>query len=348
MKKFALAAVAAAAMTGGVAQAYTLGTYSNGFVVPSVEYGAAGLTVVGVINRTGGDAVPVYWSFHGQNSEHLLDGCFKMTNNEFKPLAWGSDGFGLGAENRKGYLVFAVGQGTSCEAGNRQIRNDAKISASSFQISASGGDVSYVPIVEGPLLLEPNHALGLLGPRSLLHVAGAADVVPGVLPKVAMRYAKGQGSSTDIVVWSTGNHAGSHTVFMYDNNQNYFSTNFNLEYSELDHFNPADIMGSPAYVDGFIEWRPYNQAGAISTGDKKADGSQYSDRSDRSTPIALGAGTAGMSVNQAVGAGSPIRVTNSPRNNNQADQVTGSVFVYSVVKMPAYSASQTILGATEP
>jgi len=347
MKKFALAAIAAAAMTGGVAQAYTLGTYSNGFVVPNVEYGAAGLTVVGVINRTEGEAVPVYWSYHGQNSEHLLDGCFTMTRNEFKPLAWGSDGFGLGAENRKGYLVFAVGEGKGCTAGNSQIRNDAKLSASSFQISATGGDVSYVPIVEGPLLLEPNHRLGLLNSRSLLHAAGAADVVPGVLPQVTMRYAKGAGSSTDIVVWSTGNHAGSHTVFMYDDKQNYFSTNFNLEYSELDHFNPADIMGSPAFVDGFIEWRPYNRAGAISASDLKANGTPYSDKSDGSTPIALGAGTAGMSVNQAIG-NNPIRVVNGPRNNNLADSVTGSVFVYSVVKMPAYSATQTILGATEP
>jgi len=36
MKKFAMAAVAAAAMTAGVAQAYTQGTFSNGVVVPNV------------------------------------------------------------------------------------------------------------------------------------------------------------------------------------------------------------------------------------------------------------------------------------------------------------------------
>jgi len=345
MKKFALAAVAAAAMTGGVAQAYTLGTYSNGFVVPNVEYGAAGMTVIGVTNRTNAK-IPVYWSFHGQNSGHVLDGCFTMTENEFKPLVWGSDKFGLGVENRKGYLVFAAGDGATCGAASQKIKDDAKIGAAAFQISASGGDVAYVPVADGPLILEPDHVLGRLNARSLLHVGGAADVVPGVLPKITMRYAKGAGSSTDIVVWSTGNHAGAHTVYMYNENQEYFSTNFNLEYSELDHFNPADIAGSPAFVDGFIEWRPYEVAGAIASGDKKTDGTLYADKSDRGTPIALGAGTASMSVNQVAGA--VRKVANSPKNKDQADKVTGSVFVYSVIKMPAYRATQTILGSVDP
>ena len=54
MKKFAMAAVAAAAMTAGVAQAYTMGTFSNGVVVPNVIHnGAADTTAVGLINRSG-------------------------------------------------------------------------------------------------------------------------------------------------------------------------------------------------------------------------------------------------------------------------------------------------------
>ena len=36
MKKIAIAAAVTAALSAGVAQAYTVGTFSNGFVVPNV------------------------------------------------------------------------------------------------------------------------------------------------------------------------------------------------------------------------------------------------------------------------------------------------------------------------
>ena len=54
MKKFALAAVAAAALTAGVAQAYTVGSFSNGFVVPNVIHNGAATntTAVGIINQS--------------------------------------------------------------------------------------------------------------------------------------------------------------------------------------------------------------------------------------------------------------------------------------------------------
>ena len=63
MKKFAMAAVAAAALSAGVAQAYTVGTFSNGFVVPNVIHnGPTDTTAVGLINQTGTSAA-VYWTF---------------------------------------------------------------------------------------------------------------------------------------------------------------------------------------------------------------------------------------------------------------------------------------------
>jgi len=80
MKKFALAAVAAAALTAGVAQAYTVGTFSNGFVVPNVIHnGAANTTAIGIVNR--GGLIPVFWTWFDQNSNHGVDGCIPMTAN---------------------------------------------------------------------------------------------------------------------------------------------------------------------------------------------------------------------------------------------------------------------------
>jgi len=96
MKKFALAAVAAAAMTAGVAQAYTVGTFSNGFVVPNVIHnGAANTTAVGIVNRTTA-TVPVFWTFFDQNSNHGVDGCFAMTANQYTGFNWAaSSGVGM-------------------------------------------------------------------------------------------------------------------------------------------------------------------------------------------------------------------------------------------------------------
>ena len=72
MKKFAMAAVAAAALSAGVAQAYTVGTFSNGFVVPNVLHTADGSTTsVGIISANAG---PVFWTFFDQDSGHERDG----------------------------------------------------------------------------------------------------------------------------------------------------------------------------------------------------------------------------------------------------------------------------------
>ena len=68
MKKFALAAVAAAALSAGVAQAYTVGTFSNGVVVPNVIHNGPGeTTAVGLINGSNA-TIPVFWTFFDQNS----------------------------------------------------------------------------------------------------------------------------------------------------------------------------------------------------------------------------------------------------------------------------------------
>ena len=80
MKKFAMAAVAAAALSAGVAQAYTVGTFSNGFVVPNVIHnGPTDTTAVGLINQTG-QSVAVYWTFFDQNSSHITD-CLLYTSD---------------------------------------------------------------------------------------------------------------------------------------------------------------------------------------------------------------------------------------------------------------------------
>ena len=314
MKKFAMAAVAAAALSAGVAQAYTVGTYSNGFVVPNVIHnGDADTTAVGIVNQTG-NVVPVFWTFFDANSNHVTDGCFPMTNKDFEPFIW-SQQSGNGLAGTRGYLVFAVGANTAttsaataCNVANATagVAANGQIGASAFHVTTGAQDVAYVPVIDGPLTLATGSDLTILGPMSLLNVAGARSVtgnVASATPAFAMRYAVDNtlnaGLETRIVVWSTGDHRGTHTVNMYDAAQNRKSVNFALAEAELSFFNPETIPGRPAnFADGFIEWSPMS-----------AEPADYP-------------GTSGQSL----------------------FSLGGSVFTYSVISMPAFGAVQSILG----
>ena len=310
MKKFALAAVAAAAALGaGVAQAYTVGTFSNGLVVPNVIHdGAADTTAVGLINQSGA-TVSVFWTFFDQNSQHVTDGCFPMTDKAYHSFVWSAES-GTGLEGKRGYLVFATGVAgaapapTACSAASAAAGLvGGQLAANAFYVDAVGKSVAFTPVIDGPLTLVPAGAnLSTMGPATLTAVGGAATVVPGAGPTISMRYfvdGAAGGNDTRIVVWSTGDQRGTHTVNMYDNAQNRKSVNFKLSFAELDWFDPETIAGRPAtFTDGFIDWN---------SGILPAD-----------YPGAAGQGLATLG---------------------------GSAFTYSVIAAPAFGALQSVLGA---
>lgn len=266
MKKFAMAAVAAAAMTAGVAQAYTAGTFSNGVVVPNVIHnGASDTTAVGLVNQSG-VTKGVFWTFFDQNSKHVTDGCFVMTNKDYTPFVWASES-GAGLEGKRGYLVFAVGgnvaTATDCSAASvtptdGAVLANGQIAAHAFQVNAAAQDVAYTPVIDGPITFNAALTdLTVMGADSVTAVAGAAQSLGagGGDAVFSMRYFLDGGASTNIVVWSTGIHKGTHTVNIYDDKQNRKSVNFDLKFDELDWFDPSTIPGRPAnFVDGFIDW----------------------------------------------------------------------------------------------
>jgi len=320
MKKFALAAVAAAAALGaGVAQAYTSGTFTNGFVVPNVVHnGAADTTAVGIISQ-GGFVTPVFWTFFDQNSVHTTDGCFPLTPKDYEAFIWSAKS-GLGMEGKRGYLVFAAGTSAAgntvanaCAPGNavQAAAGTAALAANAFQVTP--GDVAFVPVIDGNLNLVVGSNLSTLNALSLVSIAGAAQVVAGVSPTFSMRYfidSAAGGNDTRIVVWSTGNQIGTHTVNMYDDKQDRKSVNFQLTFSELDWFDPETIPGRPAtHTDGFIEWN----AGVLPA-----------------------AGQPAGPVVAPFTATSPLAAT------------AGSAFTYSVISSTAFGAIQTVLGAHQP
>lgn len=307
MKKFAMAAVAVAAMMAGGAQAYTAGTFSNGAVVPNVIHnGSTQFTAVGVVNQSA-KPVPVFWTFFDQNSAHITDGCFVVTDKGYRSFNWMAES-GNGLENRRGYLVFAAGgstvsnpvAGPTCADTGHDVT--AQIGVHAFQVDTTAQDVAYTPVIDGPLGTLSTAAgidgdLTTMDNASIGVVAGAAQSGINAATgnaRFSMRYYLENGSSTNIVVWSTGRQNRSHTVNIFDNAQNRKSVNFDLTQQELDWFNPATIAGRPAnFVDGFIEW---NANGALR---------------NAATPPA---------------------------------PVAGSIFTYSVMVAPAFNATQTVLG----
>ena len=312
MKKFALTAVAAAALSAGVAQAYTVGTFSNGFVVPNVIHnGAANTTAVGLINESGA-TVPVFWTFFDQNSAHVTDGCFAMTDKQYRGFNW-ADNSGVGLAGKRGYLVFAVGANSStttsagaCAAANASL-GSGQLSANAFYVDVAGKSVAFTPVIDGPLTLVGGTNLSTMGPTSLTAVAGAAQLPVTTL--MAMRYyidgVVNSGNDTRIAVWSTGDQRGTHTVNIFDDQQNRKSVNFKLTESELSWFDPETIEGRPAsFVDGFIEWNPSVAPADAPAGGTGVDG-----------PLASGG---------------------------------GSVMSYSTIIAPAFGAVQSLLGAHRP
>ena len=306
MKKLAMTAIAAATvLCAGAAQAYTVGTFSNGVVVPNVIHnGPTDTTAVGLINRSGAIRA-VYWTFFDQDSNHVTDGCFPMTDSDYQPFVWSSES-GTGLEGQRGYLVFALGTSftgmtaaTACSAASAAGIGEGRLAANAFQVDATNKDVAYIPVVDGPLTLATGSNLTTLGPTSLTAAAGAASVGQVMNMRYFIDGATG-GTDTLIAVWSTGDQRGTHTVNMFDDKQDRKSVNFKLDHTELDWFNPETISGRPAgFVDGFIEWK---------------------------TGVVPGDYPGAVAGNALATAG-------------------GSVFTFSVINSPAFGAVQTVLGA---
>ncbi|MCX7662632.1 MAG: hypothetical protein N2Z61_02620 [Tepidimonas fonticaldi] len=264
MKKLAIAAAAAAAMTAGVAHAYTMGTFQNGFVVPNVIHnGSTQSTAVGIIaNRE----VAVHWTFFDQNSEHVTDKCMEFTANDYNPFVWLNQS-GAGLANKRGYLVFVAmadaSNGTTLTTkctGPKYVASTTVqvISGHAFEYDLAAKDVAYIPVIDGPLTITSGVLANQLGPRDLTAVGGA--MTANGTNSLYMRYyidGAAGGDDTRIVVWSTGDHKGSKTVDMYDDKQDPKSVNFVLSNTELDFVDPETIVGRPdTHKDGFIVWTP--------------------------------------------------------------------------------------------
>lgn len=160
MKKLALSIAVAAAM-GGTAQAVVESEYAVGLLVPNVIFdGTGNTTAVGIISRAKGT---VFWTFFDRDSNHVTNGQFNVTKDEYHPFIWEKEaGAGLAADDAndpddpaRGYLIFVadVASGTAPPACD-STKTDGLITLCDAALNPIAGhavqvippsDVAFVP-----------------------------------------------------------------------------------------------------------------------------------------------------------------------------------------------------------
>ena len=244
--------------------AYEMGTYEYGLLVPNVVHnGVSDTTAVGLIaDGCGVPEIDVYWTFFDNNSKHVTDGVFRMTNSDVYAFVW-AEHSGLGLEGTHGYLTFFVDTNGDGALDPRDVPAGKCLAAEAFHVVAADNDVAYVPVWP----VRPSNLNGgqipdltILDKTTLVTLQeGAQDRVgAGGNETLVMRYSISNGDTTDIVVWSAESIGGPnvlYTVNMFDDEENRKSLNYALPNEEQNIIDPAAITGRPAnFVNGFIEW----------------------------------------------------------------------------------------------
>ncbi|HHB12788.1 MAG TPA: hypothetical protein ENK62_06275 [Chromatiales bacterium] len=288
MKKITIAAAVAAALGTNGSDAYFMGLYSSGVLVPRVVHNGPGdTTAVGLTTADadhcpfltpGGDPAQsgtVYWTFFDVDSNHVTDGSFPMTNNDVYPFVWAEES-GLGLEGKEGYLVFLLDQNNDGQL--ELFESNECLTAEAFHVVTADSDVAFVPtwpvdtgaygLDLADIALAGSVDLATLGPTSLTTLtagAGFGGAFAGVPVRLSLRYSIAGGDTTDIVVWSADSVGGPdvvYTVNIFDDEQNRRSVNFPLPNAQQNTIDPAAIAGRPAdFVNGFIRWEPPLSAG---------------------------------------------------------------------------------------
>ncbi len=274
---------AAVALAAGTAQAYLMGVYDNGLLVPQVRHnGLADTTAVALETNNcfldqpanGGDgAIDVYWTFFDEDSRHVTDGVVPMTLNDLHVFVWANES-GEHLENVPGYLVFFAD--VDNDGALTPLEGDC-LAGEAFHVVAADNDVAYKPAF--PLdWLQTNSGAGVPDLTAMTattitqYSAGFPGTWVGFLfgdqygvadfpgngdnETLTMRYSIANGDTTEIVVWSAEDIGGAYTVNLYDDEQNRKSVNLVLPNAEQNTIDPSTITGRPAsFVNGFLEWR---------------------------------------------------------------------------------------------
>ena len=246
------------------ASAVVLGKYQTGQLVPRVLHDGACIdTVVGLTCVDGdglGNGCDVYWTFFDVDSNHITDGSFHMTDDDYHGFSWRAES-GFGLEDVEGYLVFTSGIIT---AGGVHIPCPSPtldIFANAFMVDRANTDAVFVPVL--PLILQ-DYAAGCLVTWDLEHmnanslISATAGSLPNTILDIRYWIDPAYNADTNIVLWSVCDVSWNpiYTVIIFNDAEDRKSVNFELENEELNLMNPATLVGRPAdFIDGFIRFQ---------------------------------------------------------------------------------------------
>ena len=244
-----LLAVSAAA---GTAQAHEVGVFGVGLLVPrAIHNGAGDTTAAGVtwLCPRDGDGGTVHWGFVDPDGLRLAGGEFTMAQGGRHAFVWASEGAGLAGQ--EGYLWMVA---DSNDDGLLDGSDEACIAGEAFHVNVTGQDVAYVQTwpfgAEDVLQEAENVAFDDIdqGPRSLRAGAQTGERVQTV-------FSVGGGDVTEVVLWSSGDLQGTHSVRIADGQGNEILATLHLGHS---HLNVIDVGTLPvlpaAFTNGYMLW----------------------------------------------------------------------------------------------
>jgi len=159
MKKLSLALAVTSALGASAANAAIVSEFGNAVLVPWTHFDGEGRTTT--VGLTSCAAGTVYWTFFNENSLHLRDDRFGITENEQLNFAWSEVG-GAAFEDEDGYLLLVLDTAGPLEDADNDPATDpvpgaadgrlgstdsACLAANAFYVDPVADDVSFIPAV---------------------------------------------------------------------------------------------------------------------------------------------------------------------------------------------------------
>jgi hypothetical protein len=251
------------AMWSSQAGAITLGQYDTGALVPVVVGNNSNADTVVGITTTGGQGW-VCWAFFDQNSNHVADSCFPMTNNDYYAFSWNQELKKTGAvvaPGTMGYLVFALSNQTGSTfpttaglVGTGSPATTGSIAANAFQVDTSAHDAVYIPVI--PLSEKYGDFVGGV---DLRHMDGYSvqtltnGITPGATVDVPYWIDPAYNATTAIMIWSVCDMRNvgpnGQTILVFNEDEVSTSVQVSFPKAELNLIDPKTFTTWPG---GFI------------------------------------------------------------------------------------------------
>jgi len=244
-----------------LASAFTTGVYEKGFLVPVTVHNGMGLDTVVGVTCTGlekaHDEMTVYWTFFDKNSHPVVDGQFTCSNNDL-------EGFSLNQSTNniqgvEGYLVFTADKLDKC---------GGVIAGNAFLIDLGNNDAIFVPVIP---LSKGDYKSGTdvssMNADSIQSLSYGLVNDPESFVDVRYWMDPDFNAKTNIVIWSTAcleDEVGTDNCYedeatkefkchvnAYDDDENRQSVSLPLG-CELTTIDPSEVVGWPAFKDGFV------------------------------------------------------------------------------------------------